>query len=195
RVRLAVFLPGDLPFARHDPVDEKLSRVRMRRAVEHRHAAGAAAHNFAFLQRMREEIDGKTLLRRAHDRLRAADIKVNFSLTEPIGALFEVSRDENIGLGQKPRDEARAERRRVVKKYERLAAAAGGLRIEGPELAFESRLQQIPPRLDLVRIEKARVVGAAARPDLAAQQNRALVLRVGEPEFFLPPTRLVIGLR
>ena len=72
----------------------------MRGAIEQRHAAGAAAHDFTFFEGVRQKIDGKALLLGFHDRLPAANVKYDPSLRQPICSLFEVARDEDIGFGQ-----------------------------------------------------------------------------------------------
>ena len=127
----------------------------MRRLGHDRHAARTAAHDLAFFQRMRQQIDGQALLLCLHNRLPAADIKENLSLRQPIRPLLQVARQQNVGLGQDPSDKLSSQGRRVVKKEKRLPSASGNSWIEAAKLPFPFRLEQIPPRLDLLPIDAA----------------------------------------
>ena len=129
---------------------------------------------------MRQQIDGQALLLCLHNRLPAADIKENLSLRQPIRPLLQVARQQNVGLGQDPSDKLSSQGRRVVKKEKRLPSASGNSWIEAAKLPFPFRLEQIPPRLDLLRIDQFGIIRTPPRADLARDDNRSLVLRIGE---------------
>src|SRR5258707_12478416 len=136
-----MFLPRGLAFARQHPIDEKLRRVRMRRPTKHSHAAGAYPHDVPFLHRMRHQINGQPLLFRLHDRLTAADVKMNLSMCQPIGALLQITGQHKVGLGEKSSYKFLPQGRRVIKEHESLAAPTGDPWIEAAKPPLPSRLE------------------------------------------------------
>src|SRR6266478_9325054 len=144
---------------------------------------------------MWKQIHRQTLFLRFRDRLAAADVKENLSLRQPICPLLQISGQLDISLAQYPSDELIAQRRRIVKEEKRLSSTTRNSWIKTAQFALPFRLQQIPPGLDLLRVEQLGIIGTAPRPNLAGNDDRGLVLGVGEVQFSVPPGRCIVNFR
>src|SRR5919197_3147185 len=92
-------LPNHLTLAREIPIDKKLGRVRMRRAIdEHQHAASAAADKTSFFELIRRDLlDRQPLLDRLVD-ISTEETKRILAGRQPIRSLPTIAEQGDFRL-------------------------------------------------------------------------------------------------
>src|SRR5215471_12278599 len=128
----------------------------MGRAVQERERTVLRDERRAFLE-IRELFDRQSLEFRLVG-VRAEKAQARFAAREPVDTLAEVAEERYVHLAEQLLDESRADGRMVIEKTHRRVPRPGGAHVARDDFAFPSGVDEVPDRMNLLRVYEFAVV-------------------------------------